>query len=335
MSMVNIALVGIGYWGPNLLRTFFPLPRVKVSNVCDNNQSVIDKYKSIYPSVRFITDLDSVINNKSVNAVIISTPAVTHYNIAKSALLSGKDVFVEKPIALKIEETKDLIKIAKHNKRILMVGHLLEYHPAVLKLKNLIEKKTLGSVYYIETRRLNLGKIRREENVLWSLATHDIATIIFLLGKMPLAVDATGGSYIQKKIEDLAFLTLHFPDNILAHISVNWLSPRKIREITVVGSRKMAIFDDMVFDEKIKIWNQYKEKERFVSYQKLPTLKFGSISIPKINIDEPLKLECMHFIECVLSRKKPRSDGNDGLGVLKVLHAAQISLQKKRMVKIA
>ncbi|MCK9572809.1 MAG: Gfo/Idh/MocA family oxidoreductase [Candidatus Omnitrophica bacterium] len=334
MSMVNIALVGIGYWGPNLLRTFVSLPQVKVCVVCDKNKSAIDKYKSIYPNIRFITDFKSVVEDKNINAVVISTPAITHYEIAMLTLLSGKDVFVEKPVALKVKHAEELIRIAQNNKRILMVGHLLEYHPAVLKLKGLIEGKTLGDIYYLESRRLNLGKIRREENVIWSLATHDIATMIFLLGKMPVSVDATGNSYIQKQIEDLAFLTLRFPGNILGHVSVNWLSPRKIREITVVGSHKMAIFDDMVSEEKLKIWNQYKEEERFVSYQTLPKLKFGSISIPKVKLEEPLKIECEHFIECVKSRKQPRSSGEDGLRVLKVLKAAQDSLRKRKVIKI-
>ncbi|MFA5337698.1 MAG: Gfo/Idh/MocA family oxidoreductase [Candidatus Omnitrophota bacterium] len=332
--MINIALTGIGYWGPNLLRTFISLPHVKVRIVCDRNNSAIDKCKLVYPGLKFITDLKSIIKDKNINAVAISTPAVTHYEIAKAALLSGKDVFVEKPIALKLRDAQDLTKIAQRNKRILMVGHLLEYHPAVLKLKSLIEKKELGDIYYIESRRLNLGKIRREENVIWSLATHDIATMIFLLGKMPIFADATGNSYIQKQVEDLAFITLHFPDNILGHISVNWLSPRKIREITVVGSNKMAIFDDMAPEEKLKIWNQYKEEERFVSYQTLPKLKFGSISIPKVKLEEPLKLECEHFIECIKSRAQPRSSGEDGLRVLKVLKAAQDSLRKRKVIKI-
>lgn len=332
--MIEIALVGIGYWGPNLLRTFISLPQVQVNAVCDKNKSAIDKYRSLYPNIRFMTDFNEIIKNKNINAVAISTPAVTHYEIARLALLSGKDVFVEKPITLKVEHAKELIDIARRNKRILMVGHLLEYHPAVVKLKGLIEKKTLGDVYYLESRRLNLGKIRREENVIWSLATHDIATMMFLLGKTPLSVDATGSSYIQKQVEDLAFITLRFPDNILGHISVNWLSPRKIREITVVGSHKMAIFDDMVSEEKLKIWNQYKEEERFVSYQTLPKLKFGSISIPKVQVEEPLKIECEHFVECVKSRVEPRSSGADGLAVLKVLKAAQDSLKKRKVIEI-
>lgn len=310
------------------------MPQIRVKIVCDRNNSAIEKYKSIYPNITFLTDFKAVVNNKNINAVIISTPAATHFEIAKSALLSGKDVFVEKPITLKISEAKALVNISKRTKKILMVGHLLEYHPAVLKLKNLIENKNLGDVYYIESRRLNLGKIRREENVLWSLAVHDIATIIFLLGKMPVEVEATGESYIQKNVEDLTFLTLRFPDNILAHISVNWLSPRKVREITVVGSHKMAIFDDMAQDEKLKIWNQYKEKERFVDYNSLPKLKFGSISVPKIESEEPLKLECEHFVECIKYRKQPRSGADDGLRVLKVLNAAQQSLKKGKAVKI-
>jgi len=332
--MINIALTGIGYWGPNLLRTFISLSHVKVRIVCDRNNSAIEKYKSIYPNITFLTDFKAVVNNKNINAVIISTPAATHFEIAKSALLSGKDVFVEKPITLKLKEAEELIRIAEKTKRILMVGHLLEYHPAVLKLKQLIKSKNLGDIYYIESRRLNLGKIRREENVLWSLAVHDIATIIFLLGKMPDEVEAIGESYIQKNVEDLTFLTLRFPGNVLAHVSVNWLSPRKVREITVVGSRKMAIFDDMAQEEKLKIWNQYKEKERFVDYNSLPKLKFGSISVPKIESGEPLKLECEHFVDCIKHRKQPRSGADDGLRVLRVLHAAQQSLKKGKAVKI-
>lgn len=332
--MINLALVGIGYWGPNLLRAFISLPEVKVGIVCDKNKNTSKKFRANYPRIRFSTDFESVLEDKNINAVIISTPAVTHYAMAKAALDAGKDIFVEKPLALKVQEAQELIRIAKRQKKILMVGHLLEYHPVVLKLKHLIDNGELGRIYYLESRRLNLGKIRREENVLWSLATHDIATMIFLLGKLPISVDARGKSYIQRQIEDLAFVTLYFPGNILAQISVNWLSPRKVREITVVGSRKMAVFDDMASEEKLKIWNQYREKERFVDYQSLPNLKFGSISIPKIKLEEPLKLECEHFIECIKSRRQPRSNGEDGLKVLRVLKAAQDSLEKRRVIKV-
>ncbi|MDD4182408.1 MAG: Gfo/Idh/MocA family oxidoreductase [Candidatus Omnitrophica bacterium] len=332
--MIKIALVGIGYWGPNLLRTFISLPGIDVRFICDKNKQLAAKIGFSYPTVDFSTDYNQILADKDIDAIVISTPGVTHYAIAKAALTAGKDVFVEKPITLKLKEAENLLKAAQKNKRILMVGHLLEYHPVTVKLKALIEKKTLGDVYYIESRRLNLGKIRREENVIWSLATHDIAMMMFLLGKTPISVEANGGSYIQKRVEDLAFITLQFPGNILGHISVNWLSPRKIREITVVGSKKMAIFDDMVHDEKLKIWNQYQEKKRFVDYSHLPKLKFGSISIPRVKLEEPLKLECEHFIECVKSRKQPRSDGSDGLRVLKILMAAQESLEKRRVVKI-
>jgi predicted dehydrogenase len=332
--MINIALIGIGYWGPNLLRIFASLPEVKISIVCDRNKNTCSKFKTLYPRINFLTEVKQALENKNIDAVVISTPAATHYTIAQAALAKGKDVFVEKPLALEVEGGQRLVQQAKRNKRILMVGHLLEYHPAVLKLKNLIDNNDLGHIYYIESRRLNLGKIRRQENVLWSLATHDIATMIFLLEKMPLFIDARGGSYIQKSIQDLAFVTLHFPGNILGHISVNWLSPKKVREITVVGSQKMAIFDDMAAAKKLKIWNQYKEKQRFVDYRTLPTLKFGSVSIPKIKLEEPLRLECKHFIECVKYRKQPRSNGQDGLKVLRVLRAAQDSLEKKRIIKI-
>lgn len=317
------------------MRVFISLPKVKVSIICDKNKKLVDKFKLLYPKIKFSSDVGEVLKSKAIDAVVISTPATTHYAIAKVALSAGKDVFTEKPLALKVKDAADLVNLAQKYRRILMVGHLLEYHPSVLKLKSLIDNAELGRIYYIESRRLNLGKIRHEENVLWSLATHDIATMIFLLGKMPSFVNAGGGSYIQKQVEDLAFVTLHFPGNILGHISVNWLSPRKVREITVVGSRKMAIFDDMAPEEKLKIWNQYKEKERFVDYARLPTLKFGSISIPRVRLDEPLKLECEHFIECVKHRRKPRSDGKDGLGVLRVLKAAQDSLEKRKVMKIA
>jgi len=332
--MVRIALAGIGYWGPNLLRVFDSLAGVRVKYVCDENPGRLRQFRRQYPRITFISDFRKILRDKDISAVVISTPASTHHRLAKAALLSGKDVFVEKPLTLKASESKELVGLASKRKKVLMVGHLLVYHPAVIKLKKSIDRGDLGRIYYIDCSRLNLGKIRREENVLWSLAVHDIAAVVHLLGKVPEGVEASGSSFIQRRVEDLAFITLYFPGDILAHIHTNWLHPKKVRELTIVGSKKMAVFDDVKRRNKLKVVNQYIEKERYVSYNTLPKLKFGKVSFIDVSSKEPLRAECEHFIQCVKARKAPASDGREGLKVVRVLEAAERAIKSGRRVKV-
>jgi predicted dehydrogenase len=260
---------------------------------------------------------------------VIATTASTHYDLCKAALQAGKDVYVEKPFVLYVSQAEELIRIAEQEGRILMIGHLLEYHPVMKQLKRLIDSKALGDIYYIYNQRVNLGTVRGDENALWNFAPHDISSVLYLLGKEPSDVSARGQSYLQRGIEDVVFLTLNFDGQSLAHIHVSWLDPHKIRKITIVGSKRMAVFDDLESTEKLKIYDKSAEHNTdYDTFAEYITLRFGDITIPYMKIDEPLRLECLHFLECIRERKQPLSDGRDGLRVVKVLDAAQRSLQK-------
>jgi predicted dehydrogenase len=264
-----------------------------------------------------------------LQAVVIATTASTHYPLCKAALRAGKDVYVEKPFVLAVSQAEELIQIAEQEGRILMVGHLLEYHPVINRLKQMIDSKELGDIYYLYNQRVNLGTVRGDENALWNFAPHDISSILYLLGKEPTDVAARGQCYLQRGIEDVVFLTLNFNGQSMAHIHVSWLDPHKIRKITIVGSKKMAVFDDLEGSEKLKIYDKSAEQNTdYNTFAEYVTLRFGDITIPHLKIDEPLRLECQHFLECIRERKQPLSDGYDGLRVVKVLDAAQQSVVK-------
>ena len=326
--MIKIGLIGCGAWGKNLLRNFSNLPGCVLLSCCDEDPKQIEKLRPNYPKVEFTQDDKEIIENPNLDAVVISTPPASHFKLCKAAILADKDVFVEKPLVLDVKEGEELAALAEEKKRILMVGHIMEYHAATMKLKEYIDKGELGKVYYLYSTRVNLGKVRDIENALWSFAPHDISMILFLLEKDPTSVTATGECYLQKGIEDVAFMTMHFPDGVMAHIHVSWLDPHKDRKLTVVGNKKMAVFDDTRSAEKIWIYDKGVEtKQDYSTYGEYLSLRFGDILIPKIKSTEPLKVECQQFIESIQNRKPPRSDGRDGLRVLKVLDAAQRSLK--------
>jgi predicted dehydrogenase len=329
--MVKIAQIGIGNWGKNLLRNFFNLQDCQVRLCCDHNKTTLDKVIQQYNGkVRVTQDPEEVFNDPQIDAVIIATPAVTHAKFSIWALSCGKHVFVEKPLALNVQDGQAVIKSAKENKRILMVGHLLLYHPAIQKLKSYVEDGTLGQIHYIYSTRVNLGQVREEESALWSLTAHDISVAIYLLNQEPLEVCATGKSYIRESIQDVVFVTINFEGNIMAHIHASWLDPHKIRKFTVVGSKKMAVFDDMESAEKIRLYDKgfSWQKAEFGTYDTFLTLREGDIYIPKLDMVEPLRLECQHFLDCILNGKEPQTGPDDGLAVLKVLAAAQRSLEE-------
>lgn len=326
--MIKIGLIGCGAWGKNLLRNFSNLPGCVLLSCCDENPKQIERLRPNYPKVKFTQDQKEIIENPNLDAVVISTPPASHFKLSRAAILADKDVFVEKPLVLDVKEGEELVALAEEKKKILMVGHIMEYHAVTLKLKEYINKGELGKVYYLYSTRVNLGKVRDIENALWSFAPHDISMILFLLEKDPISVTATGECYLQKGIEDVAFMTMHFPDGVMAHIHVSWLDPHKDRKLTVVGDKKMAVFDDTESSEKIWIYDKGVDtKLDYNTYGEYLSLRFGDILIPKIESTEPLKVECEHFIDCVQNRKTPRSDGEDGLRVLKVLDAAQRSLK--------
>jgi predicted dehydrogenase len=276
--------------------------------------------------VKPVAEFDDLLK-EDIDAVVIAAPAVTHHPLTKKALLAGKDVFVEKPFALSVRDAEELAELADKHNRILMVGHLLEYHPVVRRLRNMIQKGELGPVYYIYTQRVNLGRIRGDENAMWSFAPHDISQILYMLEMEPVNVSARGQSYIQDGIEDVVFLSLFFENRIMAHIHMSWLDPHKVRKTTIVGSKKMAVFDDSEATEKLRIYDNYAEAPPAKSYGEAIQVRFGDILIPRVESTEPLQLECKHFIDCVANRTTPLTDAQDGLRVIRIIEAAQRSLQ--------
>jgi predicted dehydrogenase len=272
-----------------------------------------------------------------VQAVVIATPAPHHHAVARMALEAGKDVYVEKPFTLEIRHAEELIALAAARKRVLMVGHLLEYHPVVTRLKEMIGREELGRLYYIYSQRVNLGTVRTDENALWNFAPHDISVIMFLLGAAPTDVAARGQSYLQKDVEDVVFLTMNFGGRAMAHVHVSWLDPHKIRKLTLVGDRKMAVFDDLEANEKLRVYDKGAQLNHdYNTFAEYVGLRFGDITMPYIKVGEPLQIECRHFVECVRTRRTPVSDGQDGLRVVKVLDAAQRSLKRNgEPVKLA
>lgn len=329
MEKVKIGQIGVGNWGKNLLRAFCSNPQVDLIQVCELSSEIREQVENEYPKLNLTSEFDNLLENDDINAIVIATQPSTHYELAKKALLKGKHVFVEKPMVLNVTHGEELVQLSEDKDLILMVGHILEYHPAFIKLKELANNGELGEIYYIYATRVNLGVVRDFENSLWSFAPHDISVILMLMEQEPMRVICTGQGYLRKEIEDVTFTTLHFADDKMAHIHVSWLDPHKIRKITVVGSKKMVVVDDMQPTEKMRIYNKGADfKGEYLGYGEAITLRTGDIKIPFIKMQEPLKLECQHFIECIKTGQKPKSDGADGLRVLKVLDAAQKSLNQ-------
>ncbi len=326
--MLNIAVIGYGYWGPNLVRNFASFTDVTIKTVCDTDEDALRRLHSRYPNIEVTTDSDDIFRDESINAVVIALPAELHGEYAKQALISGKHVFVEKPLALTVSEAEDIHQLATQTGQILMVGHLLLYHPAVEKLKQLIDIGELGPIYYLYAQRLNLGLVRTRENALWSLAPHDVSIMLYLLDENPQSVSATGASYLQESIEDTVFVHMKFSEKKMAHVHVSWLDPQRVRKITVVGSKKMAVFDDVEPIEKIKIFDRTVEPPAsYSNYGDALSIRFGDIYIPHVEMNEPLRLECRHFIDCIVNGKQPLTNSEQGLKVVRVLDAAHRSLK--------
>jgi predicted dehydrogenase len=325
---IRIGVVGLNYWGPNLARNVDRLPDAELAWCCDLDDKVLAKARSLFPDARATADLDEVLADESVDAVIVATSVPTHYALGKRVLEAGKHAFIEKPMALTAADAEDLVATAAAGDRRLMVGHLLEYHPAVRKVKELLDAGELGKIFYVYANRLNLGKVRPDENALWSLGPHDISVINFLTGEEPEEVSARGECYLQPGVEDVVFGYIKFPSGMVGHLHVSWLDPHKSRRITVVGSEKMAVFDDMDADRKVTVYDKAAVVPQYQSYGEYVTLRFGDIHIPHIANDEPLRLEVQHFVDCVRDGATPVSDGVDGLNVVRVLEAMQVSLRE-------
>jgi predicted dehydrogenase len=327
---MKVALVGQGYWGPNILRVLLENRLAEVAYCCDLDEKRLEKAKRRYPDLKTTTDFKKVISDKEIQAVLIATPISTHYPLAKEALLAGKSVFVEKPMTDSIAKSEELIKLAEKSKKVLMVGHTFEYSPPVIKIKDIISSGELGKIYFISSTRVNLGLHQKDVSVIWDLAPHDFSIIFSLLGEAPNRIQALGRDCVKTKFPDVAFINLQFPSGIIAHMEISWLAPSKIRNTTIVGSKKMLIYDDMQPVEKIKIFDHgvnFRDPETFGEYQL--SYRTGDIVSPKLDTFEPLSTEIGHFIDCVANNKKPRSDGHSGLRVVKALELAEKSMNQQ------
>jgi UDP-2-acetamido-3-amino-2,3-dideoxy-glucuronate N-acetyltransferase len=317
-ELPRVSVVGAGYWGRNLVRTFGQLGVLRT--VCDASRECLDRLQ-VGDGVRLTTELDECIGDPGITAVAIAAPAAAHYDVARTALTAGKDVFVEKPLALTVEQGQQLVRLAAQAQRVLMVGHILRYHPAVCRLKELVDRGELGKVQYIYSNRLSIGKLRTEENILWSFAPHDVSVMLGLLGEMPVSVSCQGGDYLSRGISDVTVSQFTFSDGVRAHIFVSWLHPFKEQRLVVVGSDKMAVFDDTLHNKLVTYPHKVEWKNR------IPTAVKAEMELVTIDSTEPLKAECQAFLESLRTRKPPLTDGDEGLRVLRVLDACQQSLQ--------
>jgi predicted dehydrogenase len=327
--MLKVGVIGCGYWGPNLIRNFTQLSRSEVIRVADLDEARLEYIKGLYPFTETTTDYRDIVSDPVIDIVAVATPVHTHYKLASEALCADKHAFVEKPIASSAKQAQDLIDLAEKHQRKLMVGHTFIYTAAVRKMKEIIDSGELGEIYYINAQRLNLGLFQQDINVIWDLAPHDISIILYLLDKNPVAVSAIGTSHINMAIEDVAVLTMKYPNGLIAFIQTSWLDPDKIRKMTVVGSKKMMVFDDVQPTEKIRIYDKGVEvPKHYDTYAEFHySYKYGDIVIPKIDGDEPLRTELDHFIDCIINDETPLSCGRDGLHVVQILEAAQKSLK--------
>lgn len=321
-SRTNIAVVGAGYWGKNHVRNFAELGAL--THVCDSNCDTLGRFLEQYPQMVCTDSFDEILRIPDIHGVVIATPAATHYELTEKALEAGKDVLVEKPLSLAIHEAEALVKLAAQKKAILMVGHILLYHPAVLKLKQLITDGYLGRIYHIQSNRLSMGIVRSEENILWSFAPHDVSVILHLLGEVPSRVEATGNCHLQRDVEDVTITNLEFPSGVGAHIYVSWMNPFKEHRLVVIGDKRMAVFEDSRPDKKLQVYNH-----NFDWVNRAPVPVKGAVEEIPFESQEPLRSECQHFLECIQTRNRPRSDGEEGLRTLSVLSKCFESMKAK------
>lgn len=323
MEKLKVGIVGLGYWGPNLLRNLYTVKGVEVALACDINERRIRAIQERYPSQRFTTRYADLIEDPEIRAIVIATPVRTHYELAKAALEAGKDVFVEKPMTLTSQEAEKLIELAESSGRVLMVGHTFIYNPAVRKIKALIESGELGRIYYITSTRVNLGIHRHDVDVLWDLASHDFSILLYWLDREPEKIWVVAKDFILNGIPDVAFIQLVYPEDLIVNIQVGWLAPAKVRNVVIVGSRKMVMYDDTDPYMKVKVFDtgvDFKEPMDYGEFQL--TYRTGDVLAPKLDTREPLRIEMEHFIECVRTRKRPLTDGYAGLRVVRMLEEA-------------
>jgi len=320
---MKVAVLGAGYWGKNLVRVFSQLGVLSV--VCDSDTGVLKEMRGLYQGLVCTTDYNDILKDSSIKVVAIATPAESHFILAKAALLAGKDLFIEKPLAMVLKEGEELVGLAKKRNKILMVGHILYYHPAVIKLKQLVEQGVIGKIQYIYSNRLNIGRLRTQENILWSFAPHDISAMLMFTGEPPLRVSSFGEAYLNKKVYDTTLTTLEFKNGIKGHIFVSWLHPFKEQKLVIVGSKAMAVFDDMAVDKLFLYFHKIEWKEG-----RVPVAHKADYEIVPVEKKEPLMEELRHFLCCVAERKDPHTDGLEGVRVLKILNMCEESLCMKK-----
>jgi predicted dehydrogenase len=325
---VKVGVVGLGYWGPNLARNFDRLPGAELAWLCDGSEEVLDRVSAGFPDTRTTSDIADLLVDPELDAVAIATPVPTHAELAERVLAAGKHCFVEKPLAQSAADAERVVEAAREAGRVLMVGHLLEYHPGLERLGEIAAAGELGDIHYIYGNRLNLGKLRAEENALWSLGAHDVSVVLRLAGEEPYECTAVGESYMRDGVEDVVFCFMRFPSGLAAHLHLSWLDPHKERRFTVVGSKKMATFDDMELERKLTVYDKGSDED-FTSYGEY-IARSGDVYSPRVGNDEPLRIECEHFAQCVREGVTPRSDGESGLRVVRVLEALQSSLDRSR-----
>jgi predicted dehydrogenase len=328
MKPIQVGVIGSGYWGPNLIRNFSEIPVADLKIVCDLRQERLDHIRSRYPEVNTTRDYREILDS-DIEAVVIATPVSTHYRFAMECLQSGKHVLVEKPLTSNSAEALSLVNMARDKKKILMTGHTFVYNPAVVALKEIIASGEIGRVNYINSTRVNLGLYQPDVNVIWDLAPHDISILLYILGVNPINASAHGGMYVKPDVYDVAYLTLHFPEGVMADLRVSWLDPCKIRQITIVGSKKMIVYDDIEPVDKVKIFDKGVDVLPYTdTYEEFHlAYRYGEAVPYPLNWQEPLKAECLHFLECISNGTPSRSGGTEGLKVIQIIEAAQRSLQ--------
>jgi predicted dehydrogenase len=327
----QLGIIGCGQWGQNYLRNFAEIPeRATVASYADSDPGRLATLRPRFRNARATTNVDEVLTDPAIDGVVISTPSFTHAEMVQRALQAGKHVLVEKPFVLDVCDGERLVEVAKQAGLILLVGHVYEYNPSIERMREYLAGRNLGEPYYIQSTRTNLGPIRDDVNALWDLAPHDVSILLFLLGMSPIRVSATGASFFDNSRHDVVFASLTFPRNVVGHIHVSWLDPRKVREITVVGSSRMLVFDDLNPTEPVRIYDrglsEIPSYRSFGEFQLVP--RFGDITIPRIPTVEPLRAECEHFLDCLDGKSRPRSSGEDGVRVVRVLAALQRSLER-------
>ena len=328
--MTTVGVVGLGYWGPNLARNFDLLPDAELTWLCDASGDALERWGTAFPSARTSTSLDDLLADDSLDAVVVATPVPTHAELAERVLAARKHCFVEKPLARSEQDAERVVEAARGAERVLMVGHLLEYHPGVQQLAELVRSGELGDLRYIYSNRLNLGKHRQDENALWSLGAHDVSVILLLAGEEPYDWTAVGESYVKPGVEDVVFAFMRFHSGLSAHMHLSWLDPHKERRFTVVGSRRMATFDDMEVERKLTLYDKGFDED-YSSYGEY-IARSGDVFSPRVPNEEPLRVECRHFLECIRDGTEPRSGGESALRVVRVLERLQRSLMESSLV---